>query len=147
MILMKRLILLFAAMLVFCACGPKTTDITLPDGFTVKAELAITPEETEKGLMYRTELPEGSGMLFVFEDNAPRYFWMKNTLIDLDIIFITSDLKVFSYEEHVPHSYLYTPDSQVATAVGFGQYVLELPAGSVKKHKIEEGSFLEFDLQ
>ncbi len=130
--------------LFLCACAPKTANIVLPDGFIVKADLAITPEETEKGLMFRTELPEGSGMLFIFEQDAPRYFWMKNTLIDLDIIFITSDKKVFSYEERVPHSYVYTPDNQVAVAAGFGQYVLELPAGSIKKHKIEEGSLLEF---
>lgn len=140
----KYLIFLF---LFLCACGPKTANIVLPDGFIVKAELAITPEETEKGLMFRTELPENSGMLFIFEKDAPRYFWMKNTLIDLDIIFITSDKKVFSYEERVPHSYLYTPDSQVAVASGFGQYVLELPAGSIKKHKIEEGSLLEFGVK
>ncbi|MDD6173697.1 MAG: DUF192 domain-containing protein [Elusimicrobiaceae bacterium] len=142
---MKKYLFILAAFL--CACGPKTTDIILPDGFTVKAELAVTPEETEKGLMFRTELPEGAGMLFVFDSDEPRYFWMKNTLIDLDIIFITSDLKVFSYEANVPHSYVYTPDNQVATVGGFGQYVLELPAGSVKKHDIKEGSSLEFYLK
>ena len=142
---MKKYLFILAAFL--CGCGPKTTDIILPDGFIVKAELAVTPEETERGLMYRTELPEGSGMLFVFDSDEPRYFWMKNTLIDLDIIFITSDLKVFSYAANVPHSYVYTPDNQVATAGGFGQYVLELPAGSVKKHDIKEGSALEFYLK
>lgn len=138
---------LFILALCFCACAPKTTEIILPDGFIVKAELAVTPEETEKGLMFRTELPEGTGMLFVFDSDEPRYFWMKNTLIDLDIIFITSDLKVFSYAANVPHSYVYTPDAQVATAGGFGRYVLELPAGSVKKHSIKEGSALEFYLK
>ncbi len=142
---MKKYLFILTAFL--CACGAKTTDIILPDGFIVKAELAVTPEETEKGLMYRTELPEGSGMLFVFDADEPRYFWMKNTLIDLDIIFITSDLKVFSFAANVPHSYVYTPDNQVATAGGFGQYVLELPAGSVKKHDIKEGSALEFYLK
>lgn len=130
-----------------CACSPKTVKIILPDGFTVKAELALTPEEAAKGLMFRTELPEGSGMLFVFDEDDARYFWMKNTLIDLDIIFITSDKKIFSSAQRVPHSYTYTPDSQVATAQGYGQYVLELPAGSVKKHALNDGSALEFNLK
>lgn len=144
---MKKYLLLSLLFLFMCACSPKTVKIVLPDGFTVKAELAITPQEAEKGLMFRTELPEGTGMLFIFKEDDSRYFWMKNTLIDLDIIFITSDKKIFSYEENVPHSYIYTPDNQVAKASGFGQYVLELPAGSVKKHKITDGSQLEFTLK
>ena len=144
---MGKHFILLLLLLFISACSPKTVKIILPDGFTVKAELAITPQEAEKGLMFRTELSENHGMLFIFEQDAPRYFWMKNTLIDLDIIFITSDKKVFSYEENVPHSYVYTPDNQVAKAAGFGQYVLELPAGSVKKHKISEGAELEFSLK
>ena len=138
---------LFLLLFFMCACSPKTVKIILPDGFTVKAELAVTPEETAKGLMFRTELPEGSGMLFVFDEDDARYFWMKNTLIDLDIIFITSDKKIFSSAQRVPHSYTYTPDSQVATAHGYGQYVLELPAGSVEKHAISDGASLEFNLK
>jgi len=144
---MRKCLLLCLLCLLMCACSPKTVEIILPDGSKVKAELAITPQEAEKGLMFRTELPEGSGMLFIFDKDDSRYFWMKNTLIDLDIIFITSDKKVFSSAENVPHSYTYTPDNQVATAAGFGQYVLELPAGSVKKHNINDEAQLEFTLK
>ena len=142
---MKRRIRLCAVMLVFCACGPKTTDITLPDGFTVKAELAITPEETEKGLMYRTELPEGSGMLFVFEDNAPRYFWMKNTLIDLDILFLNPQGQINALYERVPHTYTYTPDHQIPVVGGKAQYVLEAAAGTISHHGLKQGDTLQFE--
>lgn len=145
---MRKLIFLSAALLLFCACDSyKTADIALPDGFTVKAEISDTPQKTEQGLMYRTELPEGKGMVFVFDKDEPRMFWMKNTLIDLDIVFITSDKKVFSAEKNVPHSYTYTPDNQVAYVPGYGQYVLELPAGSIDRHNIMEGSALSFEIK
>lgn len=53
----------------------------------ILAEIADEPQAQGRGLMFRTELPAGEGMLFVFPDEAPRGFWMKNTLIPLDILF------------------------------------------------------------
>lgn len=96
--------------------------------------------------MFRKELAPSKGMLFVFEQDEPRMFWMKNTLIDLDMIFINSDGTVNNVAANVPRSYVYTPDSQVAYRGGFGKYVLELAAGSAKKHNIEQGSQIKFKL-
>lgn len=130
----------------FSACAKtKTITVTLPDGFTVKAELAITEEEREKGLMNRENLPENSGMLFVFSQEEPRYFWMKNTFIDLDMLFIGADKNVNQAWENVPKSYVYTPDHQVAVRGGIAKYVLELPAKSIRKHQIKQGSKIIFD--
>ncbi len=127
-------------------CSNKKVTVTLPDGAKIKAELALTSEETERGMMFRKELAPSKGMLFVFEQDEPRMFWMKNTLIDLDMIFINSDGTVNNVAANVPRSYVYTPDSQVAYRGGFGKYVLELAAGSAKKHNIEQGSQIKFKL-
>ena len=126
-------------------CKSKTVVITLPDGFKVKAELALTKAESEKGLMYRETLPENEGMLFVFNKETPHYFWMKNTFINLDMLFIGQDKTVNQAWENVPRSYAYTPDNQVAIRGGMAKYVLELPAKSIAKHKITIGSKIDFD--
>ncbi|MDR0646033.1 MAG: DUF192 domain-containing protein [Elusimicrobiota bacterium] len=143
---MKRLPVL--PLILLCACGGyKKTVITLPDGFKVKAEIADTPQKAEKGLMFRDVLADSGGMLFIFEEDAPRVFWMKNTFIDLDIIFINSDNTVYYAAENVPRSYSYTPDHQVAYIHGYGKYVLELAAGSARKHNIKKNSLIKFDLK
>ena len=63
-------------------------------------ELAATPETREHGLMFRRELPAGTGMLFDFEHDQPVSFWMKNTYIPLDMIFIRSDGRIMSIAEN-----------------------------------------------
>ena len=143
---MKNLFAL-SLLLLLCACGGVKVPLTLPDGFIVKAEIADTPAKAEKGLMFRKSLAENGGMLFIFEEEAPRVFWMKNTFIDLDMIFIDADGVVTSVAANVPRSYSYTPDHKVAYVPGRGRYVLELAAGGAKKHNIEEGSKIEFKLK
>lgn len=130
-----------------CGCGGyQTVEVTLPDGFAVNARIADTPEKQEKGLMFVKELPENEGMLFVFEQDEEQAFWMKNTLIDLDIVFIGSDRRVTSVAPQVRHSYTYTPDDQVAYALGYGQFVLELAAKTAAKHGVTEGTEIQFEL-
>jgi uncharacterized membrane protein (UPF0127 family) len=73
----------------FAACAPEAVDLRGPWGqmrFTV--ELADTPAERSQGLMYRESLPRSAGMLFVYDRPQRATFWMKNTLIPLDMIFI-----------------------------------------------------------
>lgn len=143
---MKKLVLCLLACLL-CACnGYQTVTVTLPDGFAVRARVADTPEKQEKGLMFVKQLPENEGMLFVFQQDEDQAFWMKNTLIDLDMVFIGSDKRVTSVAEQVPHSYTYTPDDEVAYALGYGQYVLELAAKTAAKHGVTEGAEIKFEL-
>jgi uncharacterized membrane protein (UPF0127 family) len=61
-----------------------------------KVEIADTESERQHGLMYRTAMPQGHGMLFIFEDAAPRSFWMHNTYMPLDIIYIGADGRIVS---------------------------------------------------
>ena len=141
---MKRFVWIFLALFT-CACAPqKTVTVTLPDGFEVSAQLAVTPKEHEKGLMFVTELPENKGMLFVFDTEDELLFWMKNTLIDLDMVFIGADKTVTSVANEMPHSYTYTPDNEIAYASGYGQYVLELSAKTAEKHGVKAGAKLQF---
>ncbi len=136
---------LFALCFGFTACKPKALAVILPDGFKVNAELALTKAEAEKGLMNRETLPEDSGMLFVFNNETLHYFWMKNTFVNLDMLFIAKDKTVNQAWENVPRSYVYTPDNQIAIRGGMAKYVLELPAKSITKHKIRVGSKINFD--
>jgi uncharacterized protein len=76
---------------------------------TVLAEVAATAEERSEGLMYRDEVPDGTGMLFVFPDNAVRSFWMANTYVALDIAYLDPSFRVvdiMAMEPLVTESYV-----------------------------------------
>jgi uncharacterized membrane protein (UPF0127 family) len=97
-------------------------------------ELATTPEEQAKGLMFRQSLPEGQGMLFDFHQEQPTSFWMKNTYISLDMIFIRADGRILRIAENtVPRSEALVPSG------GPVRGVLEVIAGTSKKLGIAPG--------
>lgn len=106
--------------------------------FTV--EVAATRAQQNKGLMFREAMPVDHGMLFVFDDNKERSFWMKNTLISLDIIFIRSDGVIHSiYEEAQPRSL------QSIKSNGPSVAALELLGGQVAKRGINIGDRIVSD--
>ena len=107
----------------------------------IRAEFARTPEEWQKGLMNRSSLPKNSGMLFIFPDETNRSFWMKNTLIPLDIIFISSKGRVNEMTTLSPCQK--TEICQFYNSKTPAQYVLEINAGSTGKWKIIEGDIVE----
>lgn len=142
---MRRYLLALAALLCVCACKSyQTIPVTLPDGFVVNARVADTPQKQERGLMFVKKLPENEGMIFVFDQDKAQTFWMKNTLIDLDMVFINAQKTVTGVAAEMPHSYTYTPDNEVAYAQGQGQYVLELAAQTAAKHGVMPGTQLDF---
>ena len=97
-------------------------------------ELASTPEQQAKGLMFRRELPEGQGMLFDFHQEQPTSFWMKNTYIPLDMIFIRADGRILSIAENrVPLS------ETLVHSQGPVRAVLEVIGGTAKKLGIAPG--------
>jgi uncharacterized protein len=101
---------------------------------TFAVELASTPEEQAKGLMFRRELPEGQGMLFDFHREQPTSFWMKNTYIPLDMIFIRGDGRILRIAQNtVPLSEELVPSGGPVRAV------LEVIAGTAKKLGIAPG--------
>jgi uncharacterized membrane protein (UPF0127 family) len=97
-------------------------------------EMALTPEEQAKGLMFRRQLPEGQGMLFDFKVEQPVSFWMRNTYISLDMIFIRADGRILRIAENTePLS-----ERQVHSG-GPVRAVLEVIAGTAKKLGIGPG--------
>ncbi|HEX2538811.1 MAG TPA: DUF192 domain-containing protein [Pseudolabrys sp.] len=100
--------------------------------FTV--EIADTEAAREKGLMYRKSLPPGQGMLFDFHSDQPVRFWMKNTYIPLDMIFIRSDGRILNIAENT------TPMSEnEVPSAGPVQAVLEVRGGTARKLGIAPG--------
>jgi len=112
-----------------------TTFIIKGKEFTI--ELALSPEQSERGLMYRDSMPQDHGMLFVFDAPQRLKFWMKNTRIGLDIIFLDKDLRVVQVEHAKPlDENNVGPDSPT-------QYVIELNAGAADKLGLKTGDKIE----
>jgi uncharacterized membrane protein (UPF0127 family) len=118
--------------------------IKFPKGGKIKADLAATPVERERGLMFYKTLPKRYCMLFVFPQPAVMEFWMKNTWVPLDIIYVGPERKVTKIYERVKESTAATSDEDVARVTGSGLYVLELPAGASRRLGLRAGSQLSF---
>lgn len=105
----------------------------------VRVELARTPEEQMRGLMYRRSLEPDAGMLFLFDRAEPRRFWMRNTYIPLDMIFLDASRVVVSIEENtVPLDETGRGPDQPA------QFVVEVAGGYARSHGISVGSRAQF---
>ena len=107
-------------------------------GHQLVVEVARRYADRMRGLMYRSELREDRGMLFVFEDRQRLAFWMRNTCISLDMLFIDSDGLIVGIEENVP--ILNDNTYQVGC---HGRYVLEVNAGWARRHGVMAGQYLD----
>jgi uncharacterized protein len=105
----------------------------------IDIEIADTPRDRAQGLMYRTQMGENQGMLFVFEEEEPQSFWMKNTKISLDIIFADANKKIVTIQKHtIPYSEAPVPSFEDA------KYVVEVNAGFTDRYSIKEGDKIRF---
>lgn len=102
-------------------------------------QVASTAEERERGLMSVTKLGAHTGMVFVFESDQPVVFWMKDTFVPLDMVFVDSNGKVRSVAARVPVVPQNTPDDKIPRRSGAAKYVIELPAGEATKDGITAG--------
>jgi uncharacterized membrane protein (UPF0127 family) len=105
-------------------------------------ETAVTTAQQERGLMSRTKLAPHTGMIFVFNDDSQRSFWMKDTLISLDMIFVASDGTVRAIFTSVPLVPRGMPDDKIPVETAKARYVIELAAGEAARDGIVPGVHL-----
>ena len=123
-----------------CASEPRVVLHTTQGDVPVTVELATTPSQQAIGLMYRKELGASAGMLFVFPDTVEHPFWMKNTVLPLDMIFLGDDRKVVGIvKDAVP--FTTTPRTVGAPS----RYVLEVNAGFSARHHVASGDQATFE--
>lgn len=113
----------------------QTTSGTL----NLTVEIADTDEKREQGLMNRQTLAADAGMIFLFDSEAPRTFWMQNTYISLDMIFLSADKEIVYIEENTTplSTELISPDVDA-------QYVLEVNAGYAAANGVAAGDVVGF---
>ncbi len=122
--------------------GPRPAVIVSTAVRTVRVpvEVVRTEEDRARGLMFRRELGAQQGMLFVFDQEEIQSFWMKNTYIPLDMIFINNAMQVVGVVEHAE------PLTTTSRRVGNpSRYVLEVNSGFAKQHGVSAGAKVEFE--
>jgi uncharacterized protein len=125
------------------AAAASEARIILPDKSAVVVEVASDEATREQGLMYRDHLADDRGMIFLFPQAGEYPFWMKNTLIPLDMIWIDADHRIVHIAHDVPPCKAdpcpnYPPNAKASS-------VLELAAGVAAKHHLADGNVLRFE--
>jgi hypothetical protein len=100
---------------------------------TIRAEVARTTEERQRGLMFRDAVPEGTGMLFVFERPSVQSIWMKDTFVPLDAAFVDASFRIVNIESLEPE------DLTVKSSDRAVQFALEVRQGWFAEHGVEPG--------
>jgi len=123
------------------AAGPR---IVFPDGTVIHVEVASDDPTREQGLMFRDQLPADHGMIFLFAQNGVYPFWMKNTIIPLDMIWIDDQHRVNFVASDVPPCKADPCPNYGSTTIP-SRYVLETAAGVAKRHNVAAGNVLRFE--
>lgn len=124
----------------------KLAKIVFFDSLKVKnleiiAEIVEDDYSRAKGLMFRENLPDNQGMLFIFENEAPRHFWMKNTTLSLDILYLDASLNIVSIHKNTtPLSEQLYPSGKPA------MYVIEVRAGFTDQYQVNIGHSVSYQL-
>ncbi|GMR15091.1 MAG: DUF192 domain-containing protein [Gammaproteobacteria bacterium] len=124
-----------------CSAGSPSVEV---GGKRFSVEIADTPQKQALGLMYRDEMPADHGMLFIFPNEAPRSFWMKNTRIPLDILYFDKDLEMVSAALDTQPCRVSRCPAYPSTAPAM--YVLELNAGTAAELGIGPGDRMTVQL-
>jgi uncharacterized membrane protein (UPF0127 family) len=148
-------VLVAGGLIVACGAAPKSTPppsatsaargprVAMPSGAVYSVEVARTPEEQAQGLMFRESLPPQTGMIFLFNDGGAHHFWMKNTMIPLDIIWLDAAGTVVFVSANTPPCKsdpcpTYGPDVPAPI-------ILELAGGLAAKEGVVVGASLKLE--
>jgi uncharacterized membrane protein (UPF0127 family) len=123
----------------FAAPDRVLIDTTDGKSLSVKVEVAQTPADRARGLMFRTELPAEAGMLFKFEETGHHPFWMKNTFISLDMLFIDETGRIVGIVENAE------PQTTTPRDGGSSRYVLEVNGGYCASRGVKPGDRVRFE--
>ncbi len=135
---------LFALFALACvACSTPRSPWVELKGLRYEVELAMDDASRMRGLMFRDVLPEGHGMLFVFDRQEPQAFWMRNTRIPLDILYFDEALRLVSVSAGVPPCT--TQSCPSYPSKGPARFVLELNAGHARRLGVQSGDVLMLD--
>lgn len=139
---MRRNLAAFLSLSLLIACSPRSDAglkiLSLDVGTEkIKVELALTPGERQTGLMNRKELAPDRGMLFVFEEEAPRSFWMKNTLISLSIAYLDREGNIIDIQDMAPLNTTPVPSA------GPAMYALEVNRGMFSRWGVSVGDRID----
>lgn len=145
---MKKIALVMATLFLSSSAVQAKVPLAEIGNNKIKLEVAQTKEQIERGLMFRTSLPEDQGMIFLFRPARPVRFWMFNCNISLDMCFIRNG-KIVKISHNVPpcksHNPqdcpLYPVDGEIEASE-----VLELSSGYCERHSVKEGDAIKFDL-
>ena len=151
-VLALALVLALPAQSPAAAAGSWCTKIPLPHNATCRAfeirtsrttlrlAVAATEAQREYGLMNVSFVPPGQGMVFAFPDgDAQRYFWMKDTITPLDMVFVKADGTISAIAVNVPATPPKTPNERIARRDGLAKYVIELGAGDAGRTGLQPG--------
>jgi uncharacterized membrane protein (UPF0127 family) len=122
----------------------KFIKIYFPDGDSVAAELAVTPEEKAQGLMFRKKMDFNQGMLFIYEEEGFYSFWMKNMVIPLDFIWLDRERRIVHMEENVPPCEREPCPTYTSKIPAL--FILELKSGSIERRSLRILDRLDFIL-
>jgi hypothetical protein len=142
---MKIFVIMLAFVLICPACSQERPALFIHSSsgdHQVRVEVVSKPVAMQMGLMYRKHLAEDSGMLFIFREEEPQSFWMKNTFIPLDIIFVSAHLVIVDITTMQPCTVDPCPDY---TSKKPAQYCLEVNASYCRRHNIAIGDKISSD--
>jgi uncharacterized membrane protein (UPF0127 family) len=147
---LSRLLLIVLTVILSASCTSEESDTldfattpltieTTGGALELTVEVADTPDKQSQGLMDRQTLDEDAGMIFVFSDEAQRSFWMQNTYVSLDMLFLSSAKEILYIAENT------TPlSTDIISPDVAAQYVLEVNAGYSARHGVNVGDQLSF---
>lgn len=141
-LVLRTQILLLVWLLVATGCAAQNSPVVEVGGKKYQVEIADDDATRARGLMFREELAPNAGMLFLWPRAEPRSFWMRNTRIPLDIIYLSSEFEIVAWS-------LNTPPCRTQRCPGYpsnrpAQYVLEVNAGEMKRLGVNIGDRVRF---